>query len=95
MGKIAAGHDSIRYAHNPATRRHLWAFGIPNHLAYQVVLRQTSYTHKINDLAHGTIRTFPIGFLHERVAPASPRLDGQLCLSKTSKDLNGWESHRS
>jgi hypothetical protein len=31
-----------------------------------VVLRQ-NVVH-LNDLAHGTIRSFPIGFLHERVA---------------------------
>jgi hypothetical protein len=40
-------------------------------------LANTPYTHKINDLAQGTIRSFPIGFLHERLAPASPRVDGQ------------------
>jgi hypothetical protein len=40
-------------------------------------LANTPYTHKINDLAQGTIRSFPIGFLHERLAPAPPRVDGQ------------------
>jgi hypothetical protein len=42
-----------------------------------VCLAKTSCTSKMNDLVKSSIWTVPIRSCHDRVAPASPRLDGQ------------------
>jgi hypothetical protein len=54
----------------------LWVYDARHGLC----LAKTSYTYRMNDLPQSSsslVRTVPIRFCHDRVAPASPRVDGQ------------------